>query len=457
MKNSFLLFTSLFLLIFFCSYTHSQNVWTLTSTVSGVGDFPAITVPDSSTIWVAGNYSVMKSVNGGINFNNVSSNLPSGGPVLYSICAISASNCFVGDSGSTSSGANVYKTTNGGINWSTVFSTGGTNGCFKGIVFSKANPTVGVCLSDPAIGPGQAFWLQKTTNMGVTWIKQSPPGKPNSIAARNSLFVIDENFYGFGTENVLFNNECYIIYTSNGGSSWNSIQASVPGTAVQAIALSLNKANGIAITNQSLPVINITVNGFTSISQVNGYNVIGGVPSAKWVYGTDYVYVGATQNDPNGSIEESTDGGATWTQMNTDGLSSISQMDLVYTANRIYGYAVITYIGKIIKMTKQLTGVIKTSTIVPIKYNLYQNYPNPFNPSTKINFDVPADVKYQEENVKITVSDILGREIEVLVNENLKPGTYEISWNGSKYPSGVYVYSLTAGSFTVSKKMILVK
>ena len=94
---------------------------------------------------------------------------------------------------------------------------------------------------------------------------------------------------------------------------------------------------------------------------------------------------------------------------------------------------------------------------VPTNYELYQNYPNPFNPTTKIRFDIPSNLKRETSNVRMIIYDILGREAAVLVNESLKPGTYEAEWNASNYPSGVYYYKLQTEDYTEAKKMILVK
>ena len=88
----------------------------------------------------------------------------------------------------------------------------------------------------------------------------------------------------------------------------------------------------------------------------------------------------------------------------------------------------------------------------PGKFSLSQNYPNPFNPSTKISFDIP-----KLSAVKISVFDVMGREVDVLVNERMQPGTYQTDWNASKYPSGVYFYKLQSGDFSSVKRMVLVK
>jgi hypothetical protein len=87
---------------------------------------------------------------------------------------------------------------------------------------------------------------------------------------------------------------------------------------------------------------------------------------------------------------------------------------------------------------------------------LYQNYPNPFNPSTKIRFDISSEVK-NSDNVRLIVFDVLGKEIETLVNENLRPGSYEIVWDASNYTSGIYFYKIFSGSFSNTNKMMLIK
>jgi hypothetical protein len=95
-------------------------------------------------------------------------------------------------------------------------------------------------------------------------------------------------------------------------------------------------------------------------------------------------------------------------------------------------------------------------------FNLEQNYPNPFNPSTKIKFSVPSNVKGEMSNVSLKVYDVLGNEIATLVNEELSPGEYEVSFDSHSgevrnLTSGIYFYTLRAGSFVQTKKMVLMK
>ena len=96
-------------------------------------------------------------------------------------------------------------------------------------------------------------------------------------------------------------------------------------------------------------------------------------------------------------------------------------------------------------------GVINNNSIAD-KYSLGQNYPNPFNPSTKISFSI-----LKNEFVSIKVFDISGKEIAQLVNNEMKAGSYEYTFNGSSLASGVYFYRISTPNFTETKKMTLVK
>ena len=88
----------------------------------------------------------------------------------------------------------------------------------------------------------------------------------------------------------------------------------------------------------------------------------------------------------------------------------------------------------------------------PENFELYQNYPNPFNPSTKISFKIP-----QTSIVQIKVYDVLGNEISSLINEEKPAGQYELTFDGTDLPSGVYFYQLKVGDFVLTKKMLLLK
>ncbi|MBN1637411.1 MAG: T9SS type A sorting domain-containing protein [Ignavibacteriales bacterium] len=91
------------------------------------------------------------------------------------------------------------------------------------------------------------------------------------------------------------------------------------------------------------------------------------------------------------------------------------------------------------------------------EYKLYQNYPNPFNPTTKVKYTIPKSETGEVNKVTLIVYDIMGREIETLVNENKSSGTYEIEFNASNLVSGIYFYRLKIANFISIKKMIYLK
>jgi hypothetical protein len=116
-----------------------------------------------------------------------------------------------------------------------------------------------------------------------------------------------------------------------------------------------------------------------------------------------------------------------------------------------YSYNAYWVDSKVIDRFKPV-GINKLEEEIPSGYRLFQNYPNPFNPSTKIKFQLSA-----ANFVKLSVFDMLGRELTTLVNESLKPGIYEVDWNASRYTSGTYFYRLETDGFNETRQMLLIK
>jgi hypothetical protein len=98
-----------------------------------------------------------------------------------------------------------------------------------------------------------------------------------------------------------------------------------------------------------------------------------------------------------------------------------------------------------------VTSVVKEEGI-PTEYSISQNYPNPFNPTTKLKYALP-----QRAAVKIIIYDLLGREIQTLINKELEAGYYEINFDANNFPSGVYYYRFQSGNIIQTKNMILIK
>ena len=136
------------------------------------------------------------------------------------------------------------------------------------------------------------------------------------------------------------------------------------------------------------------------------------------------------------------------------GDGSYSFLDTNVKAGLTYYYEVenVSLMGQSSRFT--LTSI---KTPVPQKFELYQNYPNPFNPSTEIKFDIPA-----ASAVYLSIYNILGREVRVLVDNYLSAGTFTIIWDGrddtgTPVSSGLYFYRFSADNFSERRKMILLK
>jgi uncharacterized delta-60 repeat protein len=264
----------------------------------------------------------------------------------------------------------------------------------------------------------------KYNSSGVQQWVQTYNGPGNSIDVGNCV-AVDFNgnvIVGCSSYGVSSRSDyCVIKYNPNGVQQWVSRYDGPPGNGNDFIsAIALDTVNNIYVTGFSEPVYS----GIFDYATVK-YNSSG---VQQWVLR----YNGpANLDDEAYGIALDKNGNVFVT-----GRSEGSVND--------YDYATIKY--------SLAVGIQHTSNEILENFALDQNYPNPFNPSTKIKFAVPKSAY-----AKLAIYDILGREISTLVNEQLKPGTYEVDWNASNFPSGVYFFKLNINSFIETKKMILIK
>ena len=148
------------------------------------------------------------------------------------------------------------------------------------------------------------------------------------------------------------------------------------------------------------------------------------------------------------TIVYSSNNGVNWSNVYTSPHPNYTHITKSKTGSAMWA---ITSSGGI-SYTPGSVGIKRISSEIPENYLLNQNFPNPFNPSTNIKYDLPKN-----SFVKLVVFDALGREVETLVNEKLNAGSYQVDWNASQYPSGVYFYSLITDGFNETKKMIMIK
>ncbi len=300
------------------------------------------------------------------------------------------------------SGGTILKTINGGANWSAQQSNVTSN-----------LPDCYFIDSQNGFIPADGGYVLKTTNGGANWIVLYPYGDYTyySVHFVSTLtgFLVGNKSYGGFPPTVMR----VLIKTTDGGLNWtHPIEQSYVGFGSYNDVFFCNPQTGwIVMDNGNKGYITKTTNGGENWFQVFGP-------------------IGA--NDPNGG-----------------GLYSIFSLGEEYTW--------VSGENDILLSTSSPIGIQNVSSQVPFHFLLSQNYPNPFNPQTKIKFDIPANVRGQSSNVKLVIYDLLGREVTTLVNEELKPGTYEADWDGSAYSSGVYFYKIITESFVETKKMVLMK
>jgi hypothetical protein len=425
MKKIFLLFLISFLLLIFNLTVYSQTYTELTTNVT-----VQLTSVSSSIgmpwVWICG-YSgtVLRSTNNGTNITNVSSGIPATAQ-LISIWGIDANTALV--TGYTGTSTWVWKTTNAGVNWTQVFTETGFIDAFW---FSSA--TNGLMVGDPV---NLRWSLWKTTNGGSNWDSTGMFVAAATAAEggyNNAMFGNGTNVW-FGTNNTK------VYYSSNSGVSWTA-QSTAPE--VNSYSIFWNGIRGFAGGATLMMTTNSGTNWnpYTSAGTGNIGGIIGTytIGALIWYVRTSTAIYQSSYGGPFISVYTAPAGN--YRYITIDRNSSYFG----------YGYGVRVN-GGVTRFIYLLEGVQPVSNEIPSKMNLKQNYPNPFNPATTIKFDIN-----KSGFVRLNVYDIQGRVVGELVKETLSPGTYEVSFNGENYTSGVYFYKLMTDGFVETKRMILVK
>ncbi|CAN5465251.1 hypothetical protein BH10BAC5_BH10BAC5_11860 [soil metagenome] len=379
----------------------------------------AVSAPDINNVWAAGAAGkVIKTTNGGT-WTLASGNLPT--DIIYAIWAFDANSCLV----TTSPGATfTWKTTNGGTNWTQVFTQVG--GFIDGFYFKDANN--GLMMGD-AVGGRSSIW--KTTNAGTTWDSAGVNFATSDASWNNSMCGVGDVVY-WGT------NASKVYKSTNFGTNWAPTAATGE---VNSDAVWFNDASNGMYGGNTL--VQSTSNG-----------------GANWVTvtppGTAGITFGITGTGTSnywstraGNIYATTNAGVNWTNPVTSVAGTFQHITKSRSGSP-YLYACRTN-GTIAKYGGPFTGVTPISTVVD-NYSLGQNYPNPFNPTTKITFSVPTTGL-----VTLKVYDMTGKETATLVNGQMSSGSYSVDFNASSLSSGIYFYSIQSGNFTDTKKMMLVK
>jgi len=433
----FIKITTFFILLYTLHINLFSQQWFLVGSVNQPGLTPSVSASTVNNAWIAGGSGntpkIFKSDNGGLNWSAVQT---AGISVeITCIAGFTGLYAFAGE-GILSGNAKLLKTTNGGTNWVVVFETPNNRGFFNGLAFTKANGNL--------FGLAIAERIYRSSNAGLNWIELNS-GVNGVSNAQNSLMIIDNNFYGFG----LNNGSARVRLTTDNAVSWQTQNINLTGNYTSAIAFHSNKLMGVAATSSSMPNISRTTDGGNTWTSIDIGPGLTGNCYFNWIPEGPVIYA----LGENGGIKRSTNNGLNWVSMTTAGVTNLKHFDFLQFNNIVIGYAVSSS-GSVIKTMDTLSILTGTSQngIIAHEFNLEQNYPNPFNPMTEISYSIA-----KESFVKLSIIDILGKEVYTAVNENRKPGSYKVTIDGSGLGSGVYFYKLTAGGFTQTRKMILLK
>lgn len=148
----------------------------------------------------------------------------------------------------------------------------------------------------------------------------------------------------------------------------------------------------------------------------------------------------------------STDYGTRWNKVSSGIGENISLRSLLVAGNYLYAGTGSHGIWKI--SLKELTTAVQTESgkEIPSRFSLEQNYPNPFNPSTTIRFTIP-----EASFVQLSVYNSIGQKVADLLSRELNSGKYSAQWNADAFPSGVYYCRIQAGTFSQTRKLLLLK
>ncbi|MBX7047121.1 MAG: T9SS type A sorting domain-containing protein [Ignavibacteria bacterium] len=335
----------------------------------------------------------------------------------------------------------LWKTTNAGINWFNV----NTSGIFPEHMYVLNQDTIWIIDSESLTGG-----VFRTTNGGTNWDRQLSLGSQNPT----NVYFYNKNI-GFVSQN---GSGAYVRKTTNSGVNWSVIvngegftdihfQDSLTGLKCWGEVDSVSKTTngGVNWVKYGLPKISPGLSNIKKFSFINSDTI--------WGVNGYYVY---PNSQFRGVIYTSTNGGINWFFQVPDTSIHVFYYQHIKFSNKLNGSA--AAVQTVIR-TKvggdPLTSINPTISEIPKQYKLEQNYPNPFNPVTSFKFQVSSP-KY----VQVRVFDLQGKEITLLVNEKKNAGSYSVSFDASKYnlSSGIYFYSLyIEGALKDTKKMILLK
>jgi photosystem II stability/assembly factor-like uncharacterized protein len=294
--------------------------------------------------------------------------------------------------------------------------------------------------------------LYKTTNGMQSWdsisgdLTRGANGRIGSITAID-VARTDPKVVYVGTD------DAKVSVTTNGGKTWTDVTGSLPLRWVTRVTVDPDSAN-VAYVTQSGYLEDNFLSHLNKTTDFGGswVNIGAGLPAVPL---NDIVvdprYRGYLYVATDLGVEYSSDAGATWNALGT-GMPEVPVHDLALhpPTNKLLAF---THGRSAYALDlSSITSVTSLRGAVAGEFQLDQNYPNPFNPTTTLRFSIPSP-----QFVTLRIYDTIGREVSILVNEELQPGSYTVQWNATAMASGVYFCRLNSGNSVQTKKMLLIR
>ena len=381
----------------------------------------------------------------------IQTNWPAGNS-FFNLC--SSKNKVFARTWDSFNGGRMFLTNGDGTNWTQIGSADSGNdilsivmldskilaGTWNGFIQSTDDGTTWNAFAPTGIPADTAIWsivtinttlfagttgdIYKSSDNGNTWTEIS-----SGIAADariTSIVASGDNLFAGSAGNGVFK-------STNGGASWITINSNLTDTRISQLVVLGNKLFAVTLTGVYLSD-NSGTSWAADPSVLKNVNCLVAV-NKQLIAGTD----------DNGAYV-SVDNGVTWTSFSSGMPADTRIWSLAVSSDRLFAGTSSGIWG-----TSSPTDV-KVERGVPLTFSLKQNYPNPFNPSTNISFSIPS-----KSFVSLKIYDRFGREVATIFSEEISAGYYTRKWNAANISSGIYFYRLQSGSYTETKKLILLR
>jgi photosystem II stability/assembly factor-like uncharacterized protein len=395
---------------------------------------------NENTGWICGSYgTIIKTTNKGANWILQQSNMNFELSDIHFInvnTGWAAGGVFVSP-GTADNRMNICKTTNGGLNWNVILSETDFDNRLSVIYFSDASN--GIALGRGGNGSVTTGVIRRTSNGGTNWSYNGFRSTVmKQIDSQSNIWIISKYADDTGHDTS------YLQYSSDFGITWNTkLKTS------QHAFLDFNLVNDSTIILLTRVDTIAFANGILSTTNAGNDWRVTTFFAGTAVFNLEFVDVN-TGWAAGSIIYRTTNGGSNWLeQLNVypEDINGVLMRD--HKSGIAYGDQGMLYTTS----TGGIMNSISYSTATPKDFELCQNYPNPFNPLTIISYEIG-----KSNFVTIKVYDVSGKYVTTVVNEVKSAGRYEVEFNASELPSGLYFYSLLInGKIVSTKRMVLTK